>query len=85
MLLQYAATRPLFDMLLTAYPQFLRPDWFDYEGYLWAAELFYSYAFEVGGGAMRAAAVSLVILARGVELKKRSAVKARTRLCLDRH
>ena len=45
--LQYAATQPLFDMLLAAYPQFLQPEWFDYDGYLWAAELWYSYAFEV--------------------------------------
>ncbi|KAL4434286.1 hypothetical protein ABPG75_000727 [Micractinium tetrahymenae] len=44
---QYADTRPLFDMLLQAYPQFLRPEWFDYESYLWAAELWYSYAFEI--------------------------------------
>ena len=45
---QYNDTRPLFDMLLTAYPRFLRPEWFDYDSYLWAAELWYSYAFEVG-------------------------------------
>jgi hypothetical protein len=38
---QYDATRPLFDMLLQAYPQFLQPQWFDYDGYLWAAELWY--------------------------------------------
>lgn len=46
---QYAATRPLFDMLLAAYPQHLQPSWFDYGAYLWAAELWYSYCFEVGG------------------------------------
>ncbi len=34
-------------MLLTAYPQFLESGWFDYDSYLWAAELWYSYAFEV--------------------------------------
>ena len=45
--LQYADTRPLFAMLLDAYPQFLQADWFEYESYLWAAELWYSYAFEV--------------------------------------
>lgn len=28
-------------MLLTAYPQFLKPEWFDYDCYLWAAELWY--------------------------------------------
>ncbi|KAL4860156.1 Histone-lysine N-methyltransferase setd3 [Chlorella vulgaris] len=44
---QYAASKPLFDMLLTAYPQFLEAGWFDYDSYLWAAELWYSYAFEI--------------------------------------
>jgi hypothetical protein len=38
---QYADTRPLFNMLLAAYPALLQPDWFEYEGYLWAAELWY--------------------------------------------
>lgn len=60
---QYADTRPLFDMLLQAYPRFLKAEWFDYESYLWAAELFYSYAFEIsfpgeeaeGGGSGRPA------------------------------
>jgi hypothetical protein len=28
-------------MLLAAYPALLQPDWFEYEGYLWAAELWY--------------------------------------------
>ena len=41
------ATRPLLDILLQAYPQYLQEDWFTYERYLWAAELFYSYAFEI--------------------------------------
>ena len=44
---QYDATRPLFDILLTAYPQHLSREWFDYAAYVWAAELFYSYAFEI--------------------------------------
>ena len=53
---QYADTRPLFDMLLAAYPRFLRPEWFDYDCYLWAAELWYSYAFEVGSACFYACA-----------------------------
>jgi len=44
---QYAATRPILDILLEAYPQYLRPEWFAYEKYVWSAELFYSYAFEI--------------------------------------
>ncbi|GAB4816642.1 hypothetical protein N2152v2_003688 [Parachlorella kessleri] len=44
---QYAATRPLLDMLLAAYPQHLDPAWFEYQAYLWATELWYSYCFEV--------------------------------------
>ena len=46
MCMQYAATRPLLDMLLAAYPQHLEPAWFEYEAYLWATELWYSYCFE---------------------------------------
>lgn len=68
---QYAATRPLFDMLLQAYPQFLQPAWFDYDSYLWAAELWYSYAFEIefpeapadGEGATQAAAAGSALAA----------------------
>lgn len=44
---QYAATWPVLEILLQAYPQYLQPDWFTYEKYVWAAELFYSYAFEI--------------------------------------
>jgi hypothetical protein len=44
---QYAATQPILDILLQAYPQYLQPEWFTYEKYVWAAELFYSYAFEI--------------------------------------
>jgi histone-lysine N-methyltransferase SETD3 len=44
---QFEATRPLLDALLEAYPQHLSPEWFAYERYVWAAELFYSYAFEI--------------------------------------
>ena len=45
--LQYEATQPLFAMLLAAYPQLLQADWFTYAAYCWAAELWYSYAFEI--------------------------------------
>jgi SET domain len=44
---QYAATRPILEILLQAYPQYLEQEWFIYERYMWAAELFYSYAFEI--------------------------------------
>lgn len=44
---QYQATRPILDILLQAYPRYLESDWFEYEQYVWAAELWYSYAFEV--------------------------------------
>lgn len=45
---QYEASRPLFEALLKAYPQYLQPEWFTYDMYVWAIELWYSYAFEVG-------------------------------------
>lgn len=35
------ATAPRPTLPLQAYPAFLRPEWFDYESYLWAAELWY--------------------------------------------
>jgi len=44
---QFEATRPLLDILLQAYPQYLERSWFEYDKYVWAAELWYSYAFEV--------------------------------------
>lgn len=53
--------------VLQAYPSLLKPEWFDYESYLWAAELWYSYAFEIefppepavsGAGAAGAAAAA---------------------------
>lgn len=45
--MQYEATQPLFQMLMTAYGKLLQPEWFTYEAYTWAAELWYSYAFEI--------------------------------------
>lgn len=44
---QYESCRPLFDVLLTAYPTLLEDDWFTYERYVWSVELWYSYAFEI--------------------------------------
>ncbi|KAL6770518.1 hypothetical protein ACKKBF_B31570 [Auxenochlorella protothecoides x Auxenochlorella symbiontica] len=44
---QYDATRPLLAMLLAAYPALLSPAWFEFGQYTWAAELWYSYAFEI--------------------------------------
>jgi hypothetical protein len=50
---QSAATQPLLAILLEAYPGALREEHFTFEAYLWAAELWYSYAFEVGGRGLR--------------------------------
>jgi len=45
--LQYEATVPLLNILLEAYPQHLKKEWFEYPSYVWAAELWYSYSFEI--------------------------------------
>lgn len=44
---QYDACTPLFDVLLKAYPTLLDAGWFTMERYVWAVELWYSYAFEI--------------------------------------
>jgi hypothetical protein len=44
---QFENTRPLFEALLKAYPDYFQPEWFEYDSYVWAAELWYSYAFEI--------------------------------------
>ena len=44
---QYNACKPLFEVLLSAYPTYLTPDMFTYTRYVWAVELWYSYAFEI--------------------------------------
>jgi len=44
---QYDATLPIFNMLVQAYPQLLKEEWFSFEMYLGAVELWYSYAFAV--------------------------------------
>lgn len=45
---QYQEVQPLLSALLTAYPQFLTPDMFNWSAYLWAVELWYAYAMQVG-------------------------------------
>ncbi len=68
---QRAAAEPLFAALLAAYPEHLKPEWFSLENYVWAAELFYSYAFEVsfpsstGGGGAAAAEAAAAAPGRG--------------------
>ncbi len=44
---QYDTCIPLFEALVTAYPTYLTSDMFTYERYVWAVELWYSYAFEI--------------------------------------
>ena len=44
---QYQACTQLFDILISAYPTYLNQDMFTYEKYVWAVELWYSYAFEI--------------------------------------
>lgn len=44
---QYQACTYLFDILVSAYPTYLSQDMFTYEKYVWAVELWYSYAFEI--------------------------------------
>ena len=44
---QFKASTHLFDILVSAYPMYLNKDMFTYEKYVWAVELWYSYAFEV--------------------------------------
>lgn len=44
---QYDACSHLFDILISAYPAYLTRDMFTYDRYVWAVELWYSYAFEI--------------------------------------
>lgn len=44
---QFTALGPVFAMLLAAYSSYLKPEWFTYEAFLWAAELWYAYAIQV--------------------------------------
>lgn len=43
----FDASAPAFASLLQAYPSYFQPDWFSFESYLWAAELWYSYGIQV--------------------------------------
>ena len=42
----FAALAPVFEALLRAYAAHLRPEWFSWESFLWAAELWYAYAIQ---------------------------------------
>ena len=44
---QYAELKPIFDALVTAYPQLLQASWFTWEAYLWAVQFWYAYAMQV--------------------------------------
>ena len=44
---QYQELKPVLDALVTAYPQQLRADWFTWEAFLWAVQLWYAYAMQV--------------------------------------
>ena len=44
---QYQELRLILDALVTAYPQQLQADWFTWESYLWAVQLWYAYAMQV--------------------------------------
>lgn len=45
---QFEALQQTFQVLLAAYPAHLQPAWFSEEAYLWAVELWYAYAMQVG-------------------------------------
>lgn len=45
---QYEALRPVLDALVRAYPPHIKPEYVTYESYLWAVELWYAYAIQVG-------------------------------------
>lgn len=44
---QFDQLQPIFQTLLGAYGQFLKAEWFSYQAFLWAAELWYAYAIQV--------------------------------------
>ncbi|KAG2436622.1 hypothetical protein HYH02_011557 [Chlamydomonas schloesseri] len=43
----FEASKPAFESLCKAYPDYFQPHWFSWESYLWAAELWYSYGIQV--------------------------------------
>ena len=45
---QYEEVKPILDALVAAYPSYMQPDWFTLEAYLWAVQLWYAYAMQVG-------------------------------------
>ena len=88
---QYDATRPVLDMLLAAYPQALRRDMLEWDAFLWACELFYSYAFDVEfpDGSAGPAPTSVAALLAGEERGAPDAPPSQTYLpplaCLLNH
>ncbi len=44
---QYETVKPLLDALTSAYPDQLPAEWFSWEKYLWAVQLWYAYAMQV--------------------------------------
>jgi hypothetical protein len=43
----YQELKPVLETLVLAYPQYLKPEYFTLEAYLWAVELWYAYAMQV--------------------------------------
>ncbi len=44
---KFHALAPIFKTLCSAYPAFIKPELFEWGAYIWAAELWYSYAIQV--------------------------------------
>lgn len=44
---QYEEIKPILEALVTAYPAYMQPEWFTWEAYLWAVQLWYAYAMQV--------------------------------------
>jgi len=46
----FESLAPVFETLLQAYGRYLKREWFGWDAFVWAAELFYAYASQVGDG-----------------------------------
>lgn len=44
---QYEDIRPILEAMVVAYPAYMQPEWFTWEAYLWAVQLWYAYAMQV--------------------------------------
>ena len=44
---QYEEIKPILEALVTAYPAYMQSEWFTWEAYLWAVQLWYAYAMQV--------------------------------------